>query len=126
MVGASRCAVSVGCGAAHASAASTADDAATVTAVRTPMRVAMRDTSAPGASVHSIMSPPTRYEAFVIAAPGLEPLVAAELRALGLDDARPDDGGVAVSASRAQLYAANLHLRTASRVVVRAGEFGAK
>ena len=72
------------------------------------------------------MSPPTRYEAFVITAPGLEPLAASELRALGLRDARPDDGGVAVSASRAQLYAANLHLRTASRVVVRAGEFGAK
>ena len=72
------------------------------------------------------MSTPTRYDAFVITAPGLEPLAAAELHALGLEDARPGNGGVAISASRAELYAANLNLRTASRIVVRAGEFGAK
>jgi putative N6-adenine-specific DNA methylase len=72
------------------------------------------------------MSPAPRYDAFVITAPGLEPLVAAELHALGAKDARADEGGVTFSASRAELYAANLNLRTASRVVVRAGEFGAK
>jgi putative N6-adenine-specific DNA methylase len=72
------------------------------------------------------MSPPPRYDAFVITAPGLEPLAAAELHALGLQDARGDEGGVTCTASHAELYAANLHLRTASRVVVRAGEFGAK
>jgi putative N6-adenine-specific DNA methylase len=72
------------------------------------------------------MSPPTRYDAFVITAPGLEPFAAAELHALGLGDARPSEGGVTIGASRAELYAANLNLRTASRIVVRAGEFGAK
>ena len=72
------------------------------------------------------MSNAPRYDAFVITAPGLEPLAATELHALGLMDARPVDGGVSCSASRAELYAANLNLRTASRVVVRAGEFGAK
>ena len=77
-------------------------------------------------SVHSGMSPPTRYDAFVITAPGLAPFAAAELHALGLEDARPSEGGVTISASRAELYAANLNLRTASRIVVRAGEFGAK
>ena len=69
---------------------------------------------------------PTRYDAFAITAPGLEQLTAAELKALGVSDARATDGGVTFGASRQQLYAANLHLRTASRIIVRAGEFGAK
>jgi len=72
------------------------------------------------------MSSAPTYDAFAITAPGLEPLTAAELRALGADDARAAEGGVTFAASRAMLYAANLELRTASRVVVRAGEFGAK
>jgi putative N6-adenine-specific DNA methylase len=71
------------------------------------------------------MTTAPRYDAFVITAPGLGPLAATELHALGLMDARPVDGGVSCSASRAELYAANLNLRTASRVVVRASEFGA-
>jgi putative N6-adenine-specific DNA methylase len=70
-------------------------------------------------------SAPLRYDAFAITAPGLEPITAAELRALGASDVRADEGGVAFTASRALLYEANLHLRTASRVIVRAGEFGA-
>ena len=73
-------------------------------------------------------SPPTspRYDAFAITAPGLEQITAAELKTLGAGDAQATEGGVAFNASRPQLYAANLHLRTASRVIVRAGEFGAK
>ncbi|HUQ80321.1 MAG TPA: THUMP domain-containing protein, partial [Gemmatimonadaceae bacterium] len=70
-------------------------------------------------------SAPLRHDAFAITAPGLEPITAAELRALGASDVRADDGGVTFTASRALLYEANLHLRTASRVIVRAGEFGA-
>src|SRR5215207_7142633 len=72
------------------------------------------------------MSSAPTYDAFAITAPGLEPLTVAELRALGADNARAAEGGVTFAASRAILYAANLELRTASRVVVRAGEFGAK
>jgi len=72
------------------------------------------------------MSPREQYDAFVITAPGLEPIVAAELKGLGASDARVGDGGVAFTATRRSLYEANLHLRTASRVIVRAGEFGAK
>ena len=72
------------------------------------------------------MSSAPRHDAFAITAPGLEPLAAAELNALGIKDSQPSEGGVTFSASPAELYAANLHLRTASRVVVRAGEFGAK
>ena len=71
------------------------------------------------------MSSAPKFHAFVITAPGLESLAAAELHALGASDARTVEGGVAFTASRRSLYSANLHLRTASRVVVRAGEFDA-
>ena len=67
-----------------------------------------------------------QYDAFVITAPGLERLVVDELKALGCDNARAVEGGVTFTASRRALYEANLHLRTASRVVVRAAEFDAK
>lgn len=66
-----------------------------------------------------------RYEAFAVAAPGLEPLVASELNQLGITGAQSVDGGVAFNASPRQLYAANLHLRTASRVLIRLVEFKA-
>jgi putative N6-adenine-specific DNA methylase len=45
---------------------------------------------------------------------------------LGVGDIRATDGGVEFIASPRTLYAANLQLRTASRVVARAGEFNAK
>ena len=72
------------------------------------------------------MSSRTQYDAFVITAPGLERLVVDELKVLGLGDARSVEGGATFAATRQTLYEANLHLRTASRVVVRAAEFGAK
>jgi putative N6-adenine-specific DNA methylase len=67
-----------------------------------------------------------QYDAFVITAPGLERLAVDELNALGLPDVRAVEGGVTFAATRRALYEANLHLRTASRVVVRAAEFGAR
>ena len=67
-----------------------------------------------------------RLDLFAIAAPGLEPVVARELRALGIDGVRADAGGVAFTGGRAAMYRANLHLRTASRVVARVAEFGAR
>jgi len=66
------------------------------------------------------------YDTFVITAPGLELLAATELTALGIPNVRVTDGGVTCSTTRRALYEANLHLRTASRVVVRAAEFAAK
>ena len=66
------------------------------------------------------------YDAFAVAAPGLEPLVAEELRELGLAPAAVEPGGVAFAASAPQLYAANLRLRVASRVVVRLATFEAR
>ncbi|MGA9836698.1 MAG: THUMP domain-containing protein [Gemmatimonadaceae bacterium] len=65
------------------------------------------------------------YACFAIAAPGLEPLVAAELVALG-EAACVEEGGVSWSGDAMSLVRANLWLRTASRVVVRAGEFKAR
>ncbi len=62
---------------------------------------------------------------FAATAPGLEPLAAAELRALGIQGA-PEQGGVAWSGTAEELYAANLWLRTASRVTVGAAEFRAR
>lgn len=55
-------------------------------------------------------------------APGLASCTAQELRDLGLPGTT-DIGGVAFEGGQRQLYQANLHLRTASRVLVRAGEF---
>lgn len=72
------------------------------------------------------MPPPRATRAcWAVVAPGLEALASAELRALGL---RPGDaaaGGVPFTATDAGLFAANLWLRTASRVIVRAAEFKA-
>jgi putative N6-adenine-specific DNA methylase len=71
------------------------------------------------------MSTPQNHDAFAVTAPGLEALAAAELHGLGAADAQAVEGGVTFSASRRLLYTANLQLRTASRVIVRASEFGA-
>jgi putative N6-adenine-specific DNA methylase len=68
-------------------------------------------------------------ECFAAAAPGLESLVAAELRAVGelqsVAVGETEPGGVSFRADRAGVYAANLHLRIASRVLVRIGAFHA-
>ena len=63
---------------------------------------------------------------FAITAPGLAPLAAAELAALGVTGAVVDDAGVEWTGTLEQLYAANLHLRTASRVVLRLRTFTAR
>ena len=62
---------------------------------------------------------------FIITAPGLEEICGAEAVALGLNEVRPSSGGVAFSGGLRELYAANLHLRTATRILVRLGDFKA-
>jgi putative N6-adenine-specific DNA methylase len=62
---------------------------------------------------------------FAITAPGLEAICAAELRALGIAGV-PEPGGVAWEGGADDLMRANLWLRTASRVVVRAAAFRAR
>lgn len=60
---------------------------------------------------------------FVVVAPGLEEICAAELAALGLGPLAVEPGGIAFSGRLRELYLANLHLRTASRILVRFAEF---
>ena len=76
----------------------------------------------------------TRYHIFVSSAPGIEPLLARECQNLNFnqtqetpspDPARSvdDGGGVLLEGGLQDVYSANLHLRTASRVSVRMGAF---
>ena len=66
-----------------------------------------------------------RRRIFIVAAPGLEGLAAGEMAAQGIR-VSAEDGGIACDATLEQLYAANLQLRTASRVLVRVAEFRAR
>ena len=68
-------------------------------------------------------SPPIAL--YASCAPGLERLVAAELAALGVEAGAVEAGGVAFAGDERALWRANLWLRTASRVVVRAASFRA-
>jgi putative N6-adenine-specific DNA methylase len=67
----------------------------------------------------------TSLECYAIVAPGLESLTATELVALGIPPGETGAGGVAFQATLGQLYLANLHLRTASRIIVRLASFRA-
>jgi putative N6-adenine-specific DNA methylase len=58
---------------------------------------------------------------FAVAAPGLESVVAAELRALGLGGVEVP-GGVALEGDREAVWRANLGSRVATRILVRLGE----
>jgi putative N6-adenine-specific DNA methylase len=76
---------------------------------------------------------------FAVTAPGLAPLAAAELRGLGITlsgdsyeagqgaegegGGNSAEGGVAFTGGLEEIYRANLHLRTASRVLLRLGDF---
>ena len=64
-------------------------------------------------------------ECYVVTSPGLEEVTAGELSALGIFPEGREPGGVTFHADFPGLWKANLHLRTASRVVMRFGEFRA-
>jgi putative N6-adenine-specific DNA methylase len=67
---------------------------------------------------------PTPETFFASTTPGLEAITAQEIQSLG---ATPEitEGGVSFSGERELLYRANLHLRTASRVLLRVATFEA-
>lgn len=68
----------------------------------------------------------SQLDCFAITAPGLEAICAGEARSLGLDARVPrDGGGVSWRGDASTVARANLWLRTASRVVVRAARFRA-
>lgn len=71
-------------------------------------------------------TPPRQHDAFVVAAPGLAELVAAEVAALGITPREVTPSGIAVSVDDAGLFALNAQLRIASRVIVRLAEFPAR
>lgn len=70
--------------------------------------------------------PASAHRCFAVTAPGIETVTASELAALGIVPLKTEPGGVEFEATPGQLYAANLELRTASRVIVRLAEFPAR
>lgn len=67
------------------------------------------------------------YDLFAVCAPGLEPITELELKKLGLTSfsSLHEKGGVEFRGVQRDIYRANLHLRTASRILVRMGSFSA-
>ncbi|TDK51256.1 THUMP domain-containing class I SAM-dependent RNA methyltransferase [Antarcticimicrobium luteum] len=65
------------------------------------------------------------FEIFLVALPGLEPMLCDEVRALGFAGVRIVPGGVALRGGWPEVWRANLWLRGATRVLVRIGEFRA-
>lgn len=65
------------------------------------------------------------FDLSVITAPGLEPVTVREIAALGLDAAIEESGVISLRGGRAAIYRLNLHLRTATRVLVRSSQFHA-
>ncbi|MHB8172229.1 MAG: THUMP domain-containing class I SAM-dependent RNA methyltransferase [Thermincolia bacterium] len=66
-----------------------------------------------------------KIELIATAAFGLEAVVAREVRQLGYEDVKLEDGKVTFSADEAAICRANLWLRTADRVLLKVGEFKA-
>jgi putative N6-adenine-specific DNA methylase len=73
----------------------------------------------------TLVTPGRRLEAFVVAAPGLESVVLGEVVRLGVRPARITHGGVECELTLPQLWSLHLHLRVATRVLVRAVRFKA-
>jgi len=71
------------------------------------------------------MSETSALELFAVAAPGLEPVVAAELGTLGIH-ATAEPGGARWSGPISDVFEANLRLRTASRIIARIAQFDAR
>ena len=63
------------------------------------------------------------FDLFLVAPPGLEPVLADEARALGFDSPRVVAGGVETRGDWPEVWRANLQLRGAVRVLVRLGSF---
>jgi putative N6-adenine-specific DNA methylase len=77
-------------------------------------------------AARSDRQPMKARDCFAVATPGFEPVVAGELRAMGIANVTVESGGVAFSGADRQLFDANLRLRAASRVIVRIASFEAK
>lgn len=71
------------------------------------------------------MAPPQIIDAFIITAPGVEQITAAELKELGIKPAEIERGGILIQGSLDDIQLANLRLRTATRIIVRVAAFHA-
>ncbi len=69
------------------------------------------------------MNTQSDLEIFLVAVPGLEPLLCAEATEKGFQNPKLDTGGVTVRGDWPEVWRANLELRGASRVLVRLGSF---
>ncbi len=67
----------------------------------------------------------TPFELFLVVAPGLEPMLADEARALGFEVTGTVPGGVTLAGGWPEVWRANLSLRGATRVLVRVAAFRA-
>lgn len=65
------------------------------------------------------------FEIFLVAPPGLEPVLADEARAAGFDVTGTPPGGVSIAGGWPEVWRANLTLRGTTRVLARIGEFRA-
>ncbi|UYV39359.1 class I SAM-dependent RNA methyltransferase [Rhodobacteraceae bacterium D3-12] len=65
------------------------------------------------------------FEIFMVAAPGLEEVLAQEARQKGFDDARAVRGGVEIAGGWEELWRASLEMRGAARILLRLGAFRA-
>ncbi len=71
------------------------------------------------------MTDTNTYDIFLVAPPGLEPVLADEARAAGFATPTVSPGGVTIHGDWAEVWRANLTLRGATRVLVRLGSFRA-
>ena len=69
------------------------------------------------------MTSPTPSSIFLVTAPGLEAVVAAEARAKGFGDAKTGTGGVTIQGTWPDVWRANLELRGPSKILARIGQF---
>jgi len=69
------------------------------------------------------------HKYYAVCTPGLEPILATEMKSLGLigdieaKNLAAEPGGIAFSGEMRDVYRANLHLRTAGRILLRLGAF---
>lgn len=82
--------------------------------------------ASPSRSEPRVAREESRPEAFAIAAPGLAPLVARELEALGVLPLAVEPAGVAFAGSPEAVFRVNCGSRLASRVIVRLAAFDAR
>ncbi len=75
---------------------------------------------------HSTTTSHSPLDAFLIAAPGLAPLIAAECTTLGITPVEVTPAGVAVHVTPRELFTINCWSRLASRVIVRLAHFEAR